>query len=245
MLDGARCLRDGLLSTSDTSDHCFDQFISPISNPLFFEDPRTLTESRFIFADHNIPGSTLGGNAQYYALQVRLALNDRLSIIATKDGYVRLNTDALPNDEGWANIAAGLKYNVLWDLDIPSIWSVGATYEFTAGSRGVLQGNGDGDFHVFLSGARQLGCYTNWMTGTGIRLPVNTTKGSTLWYWSNHLDWQIACNLFAVVEVNWFHWLESGDGASFSTTGFEGFDLFNLGSSGVAGNNIVTGAVGT
>ena len=235
---------DKLLAVVQPSDHCFDRFISPISNPLFFEDPRTLTEARFIFVDHNIPGATLGGNAQYFALQVRVAVTDRLSIVANKDGYVRTNTDVLPDDEGWADIAAGLKYNVLWDLDTPSVWSVGAIYEITAGSRDILQGNGDGEFHLFLSGTRQLGCYTNWMTGTGFRLPVNTNKGSQMFYWSNHLDWEVAQGLFALIEVNWFHWLGSGDGTSYGTTGFEGFDLFNLGSSGVSGNNIVTGAVG-
>ena len=37
------------------SDHCFDRFISPISNPFFFEDPRSLTEVRGIFIDNSLP----------------------------------------------------------------------------------------------------------------------------------------------------------------------------------------------
>ena len=31
------------------SDHCFDSFISPVTNPFLFEDPRSLTEVRPIF----------------------------------------------------------------------------------------------------------------------------------------------------------------------------------------------------
>ena len=38
------------------SDHCFDRFISPLSNPFFFEDPRSLTEVRGIFIDNSLPG---------------------------------------------------------------------------------------------------------------------------------------------------------------------------------------------
>ena len=43
------------------SDHCFDRFISPLSNPFFFEDPRSLTEARAIFIDNKLP-ATLGGS---------------------------------------------------------------------------------------------------------------------------------------------------------------------------------------
>src|SRR5690349_21238803 len=35
--------RHRLLGLFLPSDHCFDRFISPISNPFFFEDPRSLT----------------------------------------------------------------------------------------------------------------------------------------------------------------------------------------------------------
>ena len=43
------------------------------------------------------------------------------------------------------------------------------------------------------------------------------------------------------MEFNWYHWLESGANG---IPGVEGGDLFNFGSTGVAGNNIVTGAFG-
>lgn len=44
------------------SDHCFDDFISPMSNFIYFEDPRTLTEARGVFFHHDLPNSigTLG-----------------------------------------------------------------------------------------------------------------------------------------------------------------------------------------
>ena len=45
------------------SDHCFDSFISPISNPFFFEDPRSLTEVRGIFLENSLPTSVGNGDA--------------------------------------------------------------------------------------------------------------------------------------------------------------------------------------
>src|SRR5262245_20247467 len=57
------------------SDHCFDRFISPVSNPFFFEDPRALTELRPIFIYQHIPGSNPlfhGGSFEGFFLQGRL-----------------------------------------------------------------------------------------------------------------------------------------------------------------------------
>jgi hypothetical protein len=101
------------------SDHCFDRFISPISNPLFFEDPRQLSELRFIYAHHIIPEDTpvLGsGDANYYAMQARVRLADRLSLIATKDGYIDMESNGTGDADGWADVAAGLKYTLLRDV---------------------------------------------------------------------------------------------------------------------------------
>lgn len=43
---GSACCNKRLLGLIAPSDHCFDDFISPMTNPVFFEDPRTLTEAR-------------------------------------------------------------------------------------------------------------------------------------------------------------------------------------------------------
>jgi hypothetical protein len=46
---------------------------------------------------------------------------------------------------------------------------------------------------------------------------------------------------YALMEYNWYHYLESGGNG---IPGVEGGDLFNFGSTDVAGNDIVTGAFG-
>ena len=83
------CCQQGILcGLIKPSDHCFDSFISPMTNPVFFEDPRQLTEVRGIFLNHKVPLAAGGGDVQLYAAQARARITDRFSIIATKDGYV-------------------------------------------------------------------------------------------------------------------------------------------------------------
>lgn len=140
LLDGlGSCLvsDDKLLGIFAHSDPCFNDFISPMTNPVFFEDPRTLTEARFIFLDHQLPNALGGDHVQVYAVQARLALTENLSIIATKDGFA-VSQSPLLND-GFADVAAGLKYNIFKDVENQMIASVGATYEIPIGSAQTLQ----------------------------------------------------------------------------------------------------------
>ncbi|MAT68513.1 MAG: hypothetical protein CMJ58_03220 [Planctomycetaceae bacterium] len=222
------------------SDHCFDDFISPMTNPTLFEDPRTLTELRGIFLQHKVPlVPAAGGDIQVYALQIRAALTDRLSIIATKDGYA-VSSNPLIRD-GWADVAAGLKYNLIRNVRDQRLLSAGLTYEMPVGSRRTLQGNGNGEFHLFLTGGTEFLDYGHWLSASGLRLAADSGDDSSLWYWSNHFDYQIFDGIYALTEFNWYNWIDSGAGG---INGVEGGDLFNLGSTGVTGNDIVTGAFG-
>ena len=95
------------------SDHCFDNFIGPISTPVYSKDPRSLTEIRGLYVHNTFPGEEILGGGDFHAVaaQVRVALTERLTFIADKDGYLFLRPRNVvrPND-GWMNIAAGLKY---------------------------------------------------------------------------------------------------------------------------------------
>jgi hypothetical protein len=237
------CCEHGLLGYGfiKHSDRCFSDFISPITNPVFFEDPRTLTEARFIYLHHKVPGSALGGEVNLFALQLRAALSDRLSIIATKDGFITSTNPLI--DDGWADVSAGLKYNLYADCDCQQLLSAGVTYELPVGSTRTLQGNGDGLFNVFLTGGTAFGNNNHWVSATGFLLPGDRAEESSLWFWSNHVDHRIGCsNFYALAEVNWYHYM--GSGRSFDVAPIEGGDLFNFGTFGVAGNDIVTGAAG-
>lgn len=243
LLDGfGSCLvsDDKLLGIFAHSDPCFNDFISPMTNPVFFEDPRTLTEARFIFLDHQLPNALGGDHVQVWAMQARLALTENLSIIATKDGFI-VSDSPLLND-GFADVAAGLKYNIYKDVENQVIASVGATYEIPIGTTRSLQGNGDGEFHLFASAGAELWEGAHWVTGSGFRLPANRAVENQMWYWSNHIDQQLGqSGIYLFHETNWYHYISSA-GAFGAPIG--GGDLFNLGSVGMAGENMVTGAYG-
>ncbi|MEZ6122130.1 MAG: hypothetical protein R3C49_03010 [Planctomycetaceae bacterium] len=233
------CLSGGALSWLHKSDHCLSEFISPMTNPVFFEDPRTLTEARFIYMNHGIPQSLGGHQVQLLAMQVRAALTDNLSIIATKDGFVMSNNGLV--HDGWADVAAGLKLNVFKDYQSQTVVSIGGTYEMPVGSPRALQGNGDGEFHLFATGGTEILDNTHWISGSGFRLPVDGSAESTVWYWSNHLDRKLGnSNLYLLTECNWYHWMSGGN----TPIPVDGLDLINLGSNSVANQDVVTGALG-
>lgn len=221
------------------SDNCFDCFISPMTNPVFFEDPRTVSEARFIYLHHKVPIAAGGGEVDLWAVQLRAAVNDDLSIIATKDGYLTSSNPLI--DDGWADVNLGVKYNLYKDSCNQQIISGGVTYELPVGSTRALQGNGEGMFNLFLSGGAAIG-NGHWVTGLGWLIPSDSAAESEWMYWSNHFDTRIGnTNLYAVYEANWYHYLDSGAGG---IAGVEGGDLFNFGSTGVTGNDIVTNAIG-
>lgn len=229
----------GIGSLLKKSDHCFDEFISPMTNPVFFEDPRTLTEARFIYINHQVPPALGGNNVQLFALQLRAALTDELSLIATKDGFI-ISDNPLIND-GWADLAAGLKLNVYRNVCTQTIASVGATYELPSGTNRALQGNGDGEFHLFATGGKEILDDTHWISGAGWRLPVDQGAEATSVYWSNHLDRRLGdSGLYVLGECNWFHW--TADGAN--AIPVAGHDLFNLGPNAIDNESLVTGALG-
>ncbi len=221
------------------SDHCFDAFISPMTNPVFFEDPRTLTEARVIYLHHRLPGAVGGGEVDLGAVQIRAALTERLSIVAAKDGYATSSSPLIR--DGWADVSVGLKYNLHADPVKQRLLSAGFAYEIPVGTPRTWQGNGDGVFHIYMTGGAEFMDYGHWISASGFRLPSDPSAKSSVWYWSNHFDYEIFDGWYALTEVNWFNYIGAGTGG---IAGVEGGDLFNLGSTGVAGNDIVTQAVG-
>jgi len=225
------------------SDHRFDCFISPMTNPVFFEDPRTLTEARVIFMNQSLPvrGPLTGGDFQFLGVQARAAITERFSVVMTKSGFFMAG-DPTPVDDGWADVSLGLKYNFYADPDAQQIITAGLNYEIPLGSDRALQGNGAGEYNLYVTGAAAVGEFSHLVSALGWRMPGNTDAESQVMYWSSHWDTRITNGgLYFLAEANWYHYLNSGAAAPLD---FEGLDLFNLGSADVAGNDIVTGAAG-
>src|SRR3546814_5601160 len=64
------------------------RYVPPLTNPVFNETPYITPEVRAIYLYNRLPEDfvTDGGYVNLAALQLRLALTERLGFIATKDG---------------------------------------------------------------------------------------------------------------------------------------------------------------
>lgn len=213
-----------------------DRIPTPVTNPLFFEEAQIRSDVRPIFMHHNL-GSTvdsdlgplpLGGDAQVFAIQLRYAINDRLAIIATKDGYIDFNPNAtLAKDEGFADIGFGIKYAIINDEENQFILTPGLKFELPSGNTGVLQGNGSGEWNAFLSAAKGWNQFS--LAGhAGVRIP-NDSDAETA---QLHYGLQAACEVHQYftpfVAANAFTVISEGAGLPLAA---EGFDLVNFGSS--------------
>jgi hypothetical protein len=242
----------------------FAQARRPISNPTLFDLALPGTNLHPIFIYHNLPSQVtlannggkvaLGGDVQLYALQFEIALNERLSIVATKDGYVDMNFDNTFEDQsGFANLGGGLKYAFLLDPVSRTALSGTLTFEFPTGNSDVLQGEGDGAFNLILNGLKLIDDW-QFAASAGLQIPLSGEQ-STNAFISAHASYEVCSWFIPLVEVNWFHVLDAGDGrgnypaylggALPGAINFEGGDLFNLGAKHAGENrDLVTAAVG-
>lgn len=219
-----------------------DRLMDPLTAPTLFESPVIVTNLRPIAVHHALPDDSIfaGGDVQILALQARWALTDRLALIATKDGYVQFNPDAGADESGFADVAAGLKYAVVDNPGAGLLVTPGFVYEFASGDEDVFQGNGDGLMRPFVSLGWDLG-RLNLLANAGYDLPLDDDAESTRYTWHAHAGWQATENFYPLVEVNGLTY--TGNGAALAAD-FEGLDFFNLGSTDVDGNTLVTGALG-
>jgi hypothetical protein len=234
------------------SDHCFDDFISPMSNPFLAEDPRSLTEIRPIFMFQSIPNSQYlyhGGNIEYFAIQGRLALTQRLSLVLHKLGGLVINPgseSALSSASGFAEIWLGPKYTWYRDETTQTIASAGLQFQIATGNSSVYQDTGSLSFVPYVNVGQKF-WKTSWgtmavMDTLGYAIPSSSQR-SAYSYNSFHLDYDIANwgRIYPFIELNWFHYTRNGTARNL---GFEGFDLANIGSA-VAGRDFLSLAVGS
>lgn len=219
-------------------------YIPGITNPTFNESPFITTEIRPIYIHHDIPDSFAGnGNsADVIAVQARFAITDRLALIATKDGFASVDFGGLPDDDGFLNIAAGLKYAVIDDQANGSILTVGARYEFPIGDLDAgpfnIQGAGDGYANVFVTGAHQIG-KVQIQGSVNAHIAIDQDADASILVGALHANYEFTDNFFPVVEVNAFHYFNNPGRTPLTA---EGFDVFSLG--GTDANSIVSIAGG-
>lgn len=208
------------------------KFVAPITSPYYHENSFTGTDVRALFLYHSFPDDIAldGGHANVYALQVRVALTNNLQLVAYKDGYTDLESGLL-KDDGWNDVAAGLKWSFLQDYDRQLFAAVGVGYEFPFGDHDVL--HNDDEWRVWASIDK--GIDNKLHVGAVVNLFIADDEESTdpgdfgnahlRLSWHLHADYYL-CDWFSpVIEVNGYHTLDEG----LEVLPFTGADVTNLG----------------
>jgi hypothetical protein len=235
------------------SDHAFDSFISPLTNPFFFEDPRALTEIRPIFLHQQSPYRNYiyhGGDIEYLGVQARLAITPWLSLVVNKFGGEWMEehnpVGNFNNHVGFAELWLGPKITFLRCESTGTIGAAGLTFEIPVGSGKVFQDTGSLTLEPYVTMGQSF-LRSNYGTfqalGTfGYNVSVDNQRSDNL-FLSLHLDYDIGNfkRIYPLIETHWFHYTKSGQA---NNIGFEGADLANFGSMHVAGQDEFSIALG-
>jgi hypothetical protein len=224
------------------SDHEFDGFVQPFSNPIQFKDPRCMTEARGLFiaawSDPNMPlGDT---TAQIYALQARVALTERFEAFAAKDGIVRFSPGIGASQTGLANLAVGGKYAVYRDPETQTIASAVVQFEAPTGYANIFQNQGSGLLATYFVVGQEFEGNTHAIVQFGQNMAMNRLD-SGYFLTSAHIDKRFG-RFVPFYEANWFYYNQNGQ--FLPSLGIEGGGLLNLGAGQVMGLSYVTNAVG-
>jgi len=212
------------------------ELIAPVANPILFESPTIGSEVRPLFLYHRLNDNfaTQGGDVEVYALQFRLKLTEKLALIATKDGWIDFNPDkALSHESGFADIAAGLKYQLVNDEQNKFLVTPGFTYTFPLGGKKVFQGshNGAGQFDFFVSAEKSVS-EVQVMGNLGVILPLDTDQDTSQLHYSLQIAYPVCQWFKPFVVLNGYTILSEGNGPAF---GSEGYDVINFGTSNAGG----------
>jgi hypothetical protein len=254
----------------------YDGFVPPMMHPYLFEDPFITTgvsawglwhqypDDSILQGGRNAPDAlTEQGDLWLAALQVRVAITDRVAFIATKDGLVDFSPglSLIDEDEGITDVTAGIKVAAIDLRDRNFILSPSLRFQVPLGDHGVRQGNGDGVLIPDVSlgwGLDKL----HVLADLGGQFPLDTNAQSTALFYHLHLDYAVHRYFVPFVEVGGFQYLDGGDGSTkiklkgghhielgtaqalFGTDPEEGYDYANIGSRGVAGEHVAAWAVG-
>jgi hypothetical protein len=243
----------------------FEGFEQPIVAPYLFEDPFVTTNAVPYFLWHDFPEQSVfdGGSLYAAALQLRVALTDRVAVIATKDGFVwnRNGQPLLEDSQGFMNLAAGVKVALWQDREAGRIVSGILRIEVPTGSSDQYQGYGDGVALPSVAGAFRTGPL-RWIGDLGAQIPFDGGEQSSSLFYHLYLGVDVTPRVQPFVQVSGIRWLESGNGSlpirlkhggtldlttvqgALGTGPFEGADVMNLGSEQVDNLDLLTAAIG-
>jgi len=237
------------------SDHAFDQMISPVTNPFFFEDPRALTEVRPIFVYQAIPGSSpvASGSLFWYGTQLRAALTEKLSLTINKLGGIGVTgSSSFPLDQSrfdsnaFSEFWLTPKWTFFRDERSGTVAAAGVQIQIP-GSSNVYQNTGNLGLTPFASVGQTFlrssyGAF-NTMGMFGYNFGANNLRSDYLLF-SAHIDYDIANwhKIYPFLDLNWSHVTSGGSNIPLLTV--SGADLVNFGGSSSSNVNQLTLAPG-
>ena len=242
---------------------------NPVGMPYLFEDPYITTGLNFAYIYHRLPDEAAlgiafdGGGVHVLALQIRVAITEWLAFIATKDGLTILrpgDDSVVDRDTGIMDMTIGFKAKLFETDDF--ILSPAIRYEIPMGSEKLFQGYGDGVFIPSASFRWGFLENANLIGSLGGQVPVDSKRNVRSLFYNIHLDYGIPMSdsfvkyIVPFVELNGLHYTKSGDGTNTIHTSlgnvtlnaaqsvlmsgpFEGVDVANLGSTGMAGKDVL------
>jgi hypothetical protein len=251
--DVAGSVKSGGSGARFQSDHKFDVFASPVSNPFYFEDPRALTEVRPLFVWQHTPSSNPifnGGNNFFLGARGSVAFTDWLSVTVDEFGWIFMHPNngmgnIQPNN-GFAELHLGPKVTFIRNDVSGTVAAFGLIFEIPTGPGTVFQGTHDLGITPYFSIAQnfwrtQYGSL-NFMNTDGYSIGAGSPRGD-FFYSSFHLDYDVGNlkKIYPLIELNWVYYAANGTNEPIN---FEGRDLFHFGSNTVHGLNELTMALG-
>jgi hypothetical protein len=235
------------------SDHKFDVFASPVSNPFYFEDPRALTEIRPLFMWQHTPSSNPifnGGNNFFLGARGSVAFTDCLSLTVDELGLVFMHPNSGVGDiqphNGFAEIHLGPKVTFLRNDTTGTVAAAGLIFELPVGTGSAFQDTRNLGLTPYFSIAQNF-WHTNFgslnfMNTDGYSFGIGSPRGD-FFYASFHLDYDVGNlkKIYPLIELNWVYYAANGEREPIN---FEGRDLFHFGSETVHGLNELTMALG-
>ncbi len=239
------------------SDHAFDGLISPVSNPFYFEDPRSLTELRPIFMWQSVPHKDpyfMGGNVEFFGVQGRLALNEHWSVVVNKLGWIGTQPDNpdLRHTSTFADVNLGPKWTFFRNEEGPGgpgIAATGINFDIPTSKHSELGASDTLGLDPYITYGKNFGHLPNgygsfnFLGEAGFSFGVNNSR-SDFFHTSLHLDYDVANlhKIYPLMELNWFYYLKHGNNSDITT---EGADLINFGAEHLEFNrNVVRLAFG-
>ena len=230
------------------SDPCFEKFISPVTNPFLFEDPRSLTEVRTVFMYQRTPGSNSiydGGNMWFLGAQGRLAITERLSLVVHKLGYIwndpKNDVGAFQTHTGFAELWLGPKLTFWRNERTGLVAAAGVNMQIPCGAQDVFQNTGSLSVTPYLSVGKNFLKDFHFQSTTGFAIGDNAR--TDYFFSSYHLSYDVGGlhRFYPLIELNWFHYYKNGGTIPIN---FEGRDLINFGAQSISGQNSLTLAPG-